>query len=106
MKISEVKIEENKDGDLYFTLPDEVFDRLDWKDGDELIWDWKPKTNSFIIKKCRYETVELDLDDEVFTGVSRMAHNNDITFNRQIELIMKEFLKYYDERDCEVTKEG
>lgn len=92
MKISDVEIKESVDGELYFTLPDEVFDRLKWKEGDELIWDWRPKHNDFVITKSRYETIELDLSDEVFTGIARMAHDNDITFNKQIELILKEFI--------------
>ena len=94
---SEVKIRETDDGDLYFTLPDDVYERLDWREGDELIWDWQPKHNSFILKKCRFESVELDLDDETFTGVAKLAHDNDVTFNRQIEMIMKEFISQHEQ---------
>jgi len=97
MKISEVEIKETPDGDLYFTLPDEVYDRLGWREGDELIWDWRPKHKDFIIKKCRYESVELDLDDETFTGIAKLAHDNDVTFNRQIEMIMKEFISHHEQ---------
>lgn len=92
MKISTVDIKETVDGDLYFNLPDEVIDRLGWQEGDELIWDHNPSTGEAFIRKVRYESVQLDLDDETFTGVAKLAHENDITFNKQIELIMKEFV--------------
>lgn len=92
MKVSTVDIKENADGELYFNLPDEVIDRLGWEEGDELIWDHDPATNQAMIRKVRYETVQLDLDDDTFAGVAKLAHENDITFNKQIELIMKEFI--------------
>ena len=95
--MNEIKIQETADGDLFFTLPDDVYERLDWHEGDELIWDWQPKHNSFILKKCRYESVELDLDDETFTRVAKQAHDNNVTFNRQIELILNEHISQYEQ---------
>lgn len=95
--MNEIKIQETADGDLFFTLPDDVYERLDWHEGDELIWDWQPKHNSFILKKCRYESVELDLDDETFTRVAKLAHDNNVTFNRQIELILNERISQYEQ---------
>ena len=97
MTISEVEIKESPDGDLYFTLPDEVYDRLGWTEGDELIWDWRPKHNNFVIKKCRYESVELDLDDETFTRVAKHAHDNDVTFNKQVEMILNECISQHEQ---------
>lgn len=92
MKISTVDIKESMDGDLYFNLPDEVIDRLGWEEGDELIWDHNPVTGQAMIRKVRYEVVSLDLDEDTFTGVAKMAHQNDVTFNKQIEAILQEFI--------------
>lgn len=92
METNTVEVKENQDGELYFNIPDDVLNRLGWKEGDELIWDHDPKNQTCILRRVRYESVELDLDDDTFTGIARMAHDNNITFNQQIELIMKEFL--------------
>ena len=36
MKVSELEIKENAEGELYFNIPDDVLSRLDWKEGDEI----------------------------------------------------------------------
>lgn len=97
MKIEPVEIKETADGDLYFTIPDDVLERLGWQEGDDLIWDHDPKQQTCMIRKVRYENVELDLDDETFHGVAKLAHDNDVTFNKQIEMIMKEFIENHQE---------
>jgi len=32
-----ITLEENEDG-LIFPIPDEIFDKLDWKEGDQVEW--------------------------------------------------------------------
>lgn len=98
MKIETVEIKESVDGDLYFTIPDDVLERLGWQEGDDLIWDHDPKHQTCIIRKVRYESVELDLDDETFHRLAKLAHDNDITFNKQIELIMNEWVEENEEK--------
>lgn len=92
-KISTVDIKETSEGDLYFNLPDDVIERLDWKEGDELIWDHDPANNQAMIRKVKYESFSLDLDDETFNGVAKLAHDNDVTFNKQIELMLQDFIE-------------
>lgn len=96
MKTDTVEIKETSEGELYFDLPDDVLERLGWKEGDDLFWDHDPEQQTCIIRKVKYENVELDLDDETFNGVAKLAHGNDITFNKQIEMIMKEFISKYE----------
>ena len=35
------------------------------------------------------EEVEIELTDEQFLYIAKMAHENDITFNKQMELILR-----------------
>jgi bifunctional DNA-binding transcriptional regulator/antitoxin component of YhaV-PrlF toxin-antitoxin module len=103
MKIDTVEIKESYDGELYFNIPDDTLKRLGWQEGDELIWDHDPKQQTCIIRKVRYESVELDLDDDTFSTIAKLAHKNDLTFNKQIETIMKEFIDNCEE-DPEYAK--
>ena len=48
MKVSELEIKESFDGELYFRLPDDLLDRLGWKEGDNL--KFIPQDDAFIIK--------------------------------------------------------
>lgn len=36
MSTTRVKVVENEDGDLCFELPDDLLDRLGWKEGDDI----------------------------------------------------------------------
>ena len=100
MKTSELIVKETPDGELFFNIPDDVLDRLGWKEGDDI--EFVEKDNGFLLTKVRYENVELDLEEETFTGVAKLAHENNITFNIQIELIMKEFIDKVADSDTSV----
>jgi len=94
MKTKELVLNETPEGDLFFQIPDDVLERLDWQEGDDI--EFHEKDDGFILKKVKYANVELDLDEEMFNRVAKMAHENDITFNKQIENIMKEFIAHAD----------
>ena len=100
MKMGELIVKETPDGELYFNIPDDLLDRLGWKEGDDI--EFVEKDGGFILTKVRYENVELELEEETFTGVAKLAHENDITFNKQIELIMKEFIDKVADPDSSV----
>ena len=53
MKVTELEVKESFDGELYFRLPDDLLDRLGWKEGDEL--EFTPKDKAFTIKKLEKE---------------------------------------------------
>ncbi len=38
------------------------------------------------------ESIEIELTDEEFMQVAKMAHENDITFNKMVERILIEFM--------------
>jgi bifunctional DNA-binding transcriptional regulator/antitoxin component of YhaV-PrlF toxin-antitoxin module len=91
MKVSELEVKESFDGDLYFRLPDDLLDRLGWKEGDEL--KFISQDEAFIIKKVKYETIELDFDDEELLKYMQFAHKKNITFNELCEQAIKEKIK-------------
>ena len=42
------------------------------------------------------EEVELELTEEQFLRIAKMAHENDITFNKQMELILRAAMEHED----------
>ena len=40
----------------------------------------------------KYETVPVELSDEEFLAIARMAHERDITFNKMVEAILWSYI--------------
>lgn len=83
----EVILKETSDGDLFFTIPDEMLDRLGWKEGDDL--KFEDRSGSVLIRKVKYESVELEFDDEELLKYMKFAHEKGITFNELCEEAIK-----------------
>jgi len=83
MKTTQLEVKENIDGELYFDLPDELLNRLGWKEGDDI--KFVEQDGGFLIKKVKYETIQLDFEDEDLLKYMMFAHEQDITFNQLIE---------------------
>jgi hypothetical protein len=78
-------------GDLFLEFPPELMNDVGWSVGDDI--KFLPQDNgSFLLKKVQYESVELELDDDTFIRVATMAHENNITFNEQVGIILEESL--------------
>ena len=78
-------------GDLFLEFPPELMDDVGWSVGDDI--KFLPQDNgSFLLKKVKYESVEIDLDDDTFAKIAMMAHENNVTFNEQVGTIVEEFL--------------
>jgi hypothetical protein len=45
------------------------------------------------------ENINVDMSDEVFMTIAKMAHKNDITINQQIMEILKEQIKKEEKKD-------
>ena len=88
MNAGELQVKENENGELYFRLPDDLLKRLGWEEGDDL--KFLPQDDAFIIKKVKYETIELDFDDEELSKYMTCAHEQNITFNEFCELAIRE----------------
>ena len=87
MKVSELEIKENTNGELYFTIPDDILNRLGWEEGDEI--KFSEKDDGFILTKVKYETIELEFDDEELFKYMQCAHEQNLTFNEFCELAIK-----------------
>lgn len=90
----EIMLKETADGDLFFTIPDEVLERLGWKEGDDL--KFEERNGSVLIRKVKYESVELEFDDEELLKYMMVAHEKDITFNQLCEDAIKARLDEID----------
>lgn len=87
----QIMLKETTDGDLFFTIPDEVLERLGWKEGDDL--KFEERNGSVLIRKVKYANVELEFNDEELFKYMTCAHEQNITFNEFCERAMKAFLK-------------
>ena len=87
----QVILKETNDGDLFFTIPDEVLERLGWKENDDL--KFEEKNGMVLIRKVKYANVELEFNDEELLKYMTCAHEQNITFNEFCERAMKAFLK-------------
>ena len=96
MKVSELEVKESVDGELYFRLPDDVLNRLGWKEGDEI--KFTEKDGGFVLTKVKYETIELDFNDEELLKYMMCAHKEGVSFNDWIENVLEEFIKLEDEK--------
>ena len=94
MKIKELQLKENADGELYFNIPDDVLNRLGWKEGDDL--KFEERNGSVFIKKIKYETIELEFSDEELFKYMQCAHEQNITFNEFCEIAIKAKLNDID----------
>ena len=55
----------------------------------------------FGVEETRLESVEIMLSDEEFAQYARLAHDQDITFNRWIEHALRDFmLQHNKEQQC------
>ncbi len=92
----EIILKETADGNLFFTIPDDVLERLGWQEGDDL--KFEERNGSVLIRKVKYESVELEFDDEELLKYMKFAHESGITFNQLCEDAIKARL---DEIDSE-----
>lgn len=90
----EIILKETTDGDLYFNIPDEMLKRLGWKEGDDL--KFEERKGAVLIRKVKYESVELEFDDEELLKYMKLAHESGITFNQLCEDAIKAKLDEID----------
>ena len=92
----EIILKETADGDLFFTIPDDVLNRLGWKEGDDL--KFEERNGSVLIRKVKYESVELEFDDKELLKYMMVAHERGITFNQLCEEAIKAKLNEVDSK--------
>ena len=85
--MNELKLQETEDGELFFNIPDDVLNRLGWEEGDDI--KFIEKDGGFLVKKIRYENIQLEFDDEELLKYMQCAHEENITFNEFCERAIK-----------------
>ena len=100
MKISQIEIQENSSGELFFEMPPSLLKYMGWKEGDSIKFT-DNKDGSFSIKKAKYSTIELDFSDEELLKYMTYAHEKGMTFNELAQEAVKEMLDKEDfENEC------
>ena len=100
MKISQIEIQDNSDGELFFEIPPALLEDLGWEEGDKV--KFIPNENgTFTIKKAKYSTIEIDFGDDELLRYMTYAHERGMTFNELVEDCIKDFLIKSDfENEC------
>jgi len=88
---SQIEVKENAEGDLYFQFTDDLLKRMDWKEGDEV--KFIEQEEGFIIKKIKYETIELDFTEKELYKYMLIAHENKMSLDEWIESALESMLK-------------
>ena len=83
MREYEIELQETTEGELFFRIPDDALERLGWKEGDDL--KFEDRNGAVLIRKVKYESVELEFDDEELLKYMKFAHESGITFNQLCE---------------------
>lgn len=94
--MNELKLQETEDGELFFNIPDDVLDRLGWKEGDNI--KFVEKDGGFLLKKIRYENVELEFDEEELFKYMKCAHEMNLSFNEFCERAIEAKLNDLDSK--------
>ena len=89
--MNELKLQETEDGDLFFNIPDDVLNRLGWSEGDEI--KFVERDGGFLLKKVKYESIDLDFNEKDLLKYMTFAHEKNITFNQLCEDAVKNKLK-------------
>jgi bifunctional DNA-binding transcriptional regulator/antitoxin component of YhaV-PrlF toxin-antitoxin module len=88
--MNELKLQETDDGELFFNIPDDILDRLGWEEGDEI--KFVKQDGGFLIKKVKYETIQLELDDDDLFKYMQHAHEQGLSFNEWVENVISEYI--------------
>lgn len=94
--VNQLQVKETADGDLFFTLPNDLLDRLGWKEGDEL--KFVERGDGFVIKRTRYETVELQFEEDELFKFMKAAHELGMSFNEFCETAVQEAIEQHDSK--------
>jgi hypothetical protein len=92
MEVSKIEVKESSDGEFYFNLPDDLLGRLG--EGDEI--KFVERDGGFVIKKPKYESIELDIDDEELFKYMKDAHKNLLSLNEWVEKCLTKFIEVED----------
>lgn len=100
MRTTKIELQENSFGELFFEMPPDLLDYLDWEKGDDLKFT-DHKNGVITIKNVKHSTIELDFSDEELLKYMTYAHEKGMTFNELAQEAVKEMLNKADfESEC------
>lgn len=91
-EIYQVEVQKNEQDELFVELPSELMTSLGWNTGDDVKWE-ETDDGGFRLKKVKYETVELELDDEELFKYMQLAHERNQSFNQFVEEALTEVIE-------------
>ena len=94
MEVPKMEVKESSDGEFYFNLPDDLLGRLGWAEGDEI--KFTERDGGFVVKKVKYESIKLDIDDEELFKYMKHAHENLLSLNEWVEKCLTKFIEVED----------
>ena len=94
-KTFEVEVQTDSETDeLFFEIPPELLKNLGWKTDD---LKWEETDEGVFLRKVKYETVELELEEEDYVKYLKYAHENNMSFNELAEKAVKEAMENENE---------
>ena len=93
---TEIELKETDNGELFFRIPEETLERLGWKEGDDL--KFEDRNGAVLIRKVKYENIELEFDDKELLKYMMVAHEKGITFDELCEEAIKAKLDEIDSK--------
>ena len=91
-EISRIEVQENSFGELFFEIPPALLEDLGWKEGDDVKF-IDNKNGVFTIKKVKYESIELNFDDEELLKYMKLAHEKGMSFNEWVEHALTQIIR-------------
>lgn len=92
----EVEVQtDSETNESFFEIPPELLKNLGWKTGDDL--KWEETDDGVLLRKVKYETVELELEEEDYVKYLKYAHENNMSFNELAEKAVKEAMRNENE---------
>lgn len=91
-QLYQVEVQKNEQDELFVELPSELIENLGWNTGDDVKWE-ETDEGGFRLKKVKYETVELELDDEELFKYMQLAHERNQSFNQFVEEALTEVIE-------------
>mgnify|MGYP003661687591 FL=1 len=98
MNDTQIHIQKNTSGELFFEIPPSLLEDLGWQEGDDLEF-VDNKTGVITIKKVKYSTIELYFDDDELFKYMKFAHERNQSFNELVCESVQEVVKAVDNRD-------
>lgn len=87
MNVRSLKVQSDNAGQLFFEIPNDLLDRLGWAEGDDI--EFIEKDDGLLLRKVKYESVELEFSKESLLEYMVFAHEQNITFNELCQNAIK-----------------